>query len=233
MTPSFLRILHGATNGALVVCALIVTYAIAQRFLIRTALDPVPSHPRGAVEEQEHWESLFSEGQRIGRESAPVGIVVFSDYECPACLILHDQLRRYEQNGKLSFGVLYRHWPLGRHRFAEQAGVASECAAAQGRFRAMHDSLFANQPRLGAIPWRDLAAGAGVRDLREFERCLNDPDVLARVKADAAQAQARGFVGTPTVILAGGMRFAGVPAQRVLDSLIGRTAERTATTGPR
>jgi protein-disulfide isomerase len=204
-------------NVLVIGCALIVTYAVLDKLILHPVRPPGPPTELTA---QKDWEALFVTGQLAGPEKDSVGMVIFSDYECPACLALHEQLIEYEQRGELPFAVLYRHWPLSKHKFAEHAAVAAECAGVQGRFRQMHDSLFANQSELGVIPWTELAARAAVPDVDQFERCLKDEDILTKVRSDAGVAKTLASRGTPTVILAGGARFVGVPAKHRLDSLI-------------
>jgi protein-disulfide isomerase len=217
MQSSLSRTVSGVVNVVVIGCALIVTYAVAERFI----LNPIrPPAPPTELTSQKDWEGLFATGRLTGPEKDSVGMVIFSDYECPACLALHEQLVEYEKRGQLPFAVLYRHWPLGKHKFAEHAAVAAECAGVQGRFRPMHDSLFANQSQLGVIPWSEMAVRAAVPNLGQFEKCLEDDSIRSKVRLDAGVAKALASRGTPTVILAGGARFVGVPAKQRLDSLI-------------
>jgi protein-disulfide isomerase len=134
--------------------------------------------------------------------------------------MLNEKLQRYRTDSAYSFAVLYRHWPLERHRFAEPAARASECAGIQGRFEQMHDSLFSMQAKLGVIPWSELASGAGVKDLRAFEQCMASDSVPGSILADAIAAKRLGARGTPAVVVSGGSQFVGVPSKTVLDSLL-------------
>ena len=124
MASSLARALSVSANLVALACAVGVTYAVLERFVLHTQPTQAPQE----IVLQADWEALFAGGQRTGPVGAPLGMVVFSDYECPACLALHQRLQSYEENGMLPFGVLYRHWPLEIHRFAERASVAAECA---------------------------------------------------------------------------------------------------------
>jgi len=160
-------------------------------------------------------------------------MVVFSDYQCPACRILNEELEVRRRDGSLNFAVAFRHWPLSMHKFAEQAAVASECAGAQGRFPQMHDTLFSNQRDLGRVSWQQFAQMAGVPDSMSFVACLANDSVLTAVRDDARIAQTLRSRGTPTVVVQGGVRFVGVPAKGVLDSLVATLSEQNPPIQPR
>ncbi len=203
-------------NGVLACCALIVTV-----LLVRAQVFPKrPAQPNPFLEGKFLDQGYFEGGRRFGPADAPPAMVVFSDYECPACRALHHELEARRLSGMHDLAVVYRHWPLPIHRFAERAAVASECAAAQDRFKSMHDSLFSRQKELGVVPWRELASSAGVADVKRFERCMASDRTVASVRADATVALNIASRGTPTVILRGGAAFVGVPPKKTLDSLI-------------
>lgn len=206
-------------NVTLVTCALVTT-GLLVRAELRRPNAVGRSVTRLALERFPEADRYLSGGRRTGPTESAVKMLVFSDYECPACKVLNEELELRRRNGTLNFAISYRHWALPTHRFAEEAAVASECAGAQGRFIQMHDALFANQPNLGKIPWEQYAAMAGVPDSSRFSTCLLSKEVLAAVREDARVAQEMKAYGTPTVIVKGGARFAGVPAKAVLDSLV-------------
>lgn len=204
-------------NGALVVCALLVTASVVRSQFIT----PTPPIIRSSAmfEDQPDWREYAVAGQRIGRADAKVTLVEFSDFECPACRALATQLHEIMAESPERLAVIYRHMPLASHRFAEQAAIASECSAKFTKFAAMHDTLFAAQRSIGVTPWSELAASIGIADTVAFKHCMKDPASLARVNEDKAAAEKLGVKGTPTVLI-NGVRFAGVPHRKVLDSLI-------------
>jgi protein-disulfide isomerase len=212
--------LASLVNGALLVCALVVTTLLVNSELRRRTpsgqgqvanrfLDSIPS-----------GYDYFAGGQRLGPADELPALVVFSDYECPACRLFHAEVEDRRKRGDHNLPVSYRHWPLPNHRNAEKAAVASECAARQGRFSAMHDSLFQRQRELGSIAYDQLARSAGVLDVEEFNTCMLDPKVLATVRNDAALAATLRSLGTPTVLVRGGTGFAGVLNGTALDTLL-------------
>src|SRR5689334_7669635 len=78
-----------------------------------------------------------------GEASAPITVVEYSDFECPACRVaeppLHQLLDLYK--GKIRF--VFKHFPLEMmHHTARFAAGTAECAAKQGKFWELHDLLY-------------------------------------------------------------------------------------------
>jgi protein-disulfide isomerase len=150
------------------------------------------------------WRSVSSVGHRIGPADAPVTIVEFSDFECPFCARFAQQTfpalqRRFQ--GQVA--LLYRHWPLSNHRYAYPAARAAECAAAQGRFQAMHDLLFEQREQLGTKTFGVFAREAGVADPVAFDACFDAPGPVPAIERDIAEARRIGGRGTPTLVVNG------------------------------
>lgn len=81
-----------------------------------------------------------------GSDKAPVAIVEFSDFQCPACKAAEPLAAQYENDttGKIRF--IYRSFPLRTvHIHALEAAKAAEAADAQKQFWAYHDILFSQQ----------------------------------------------------------------------------------------
>ena len=79
-----------------------------------------------------------------GPPDAPLELVMYGDFQCPYCAAAQPILRRVRDrlDGRLRFA--FRHFPLPEvHPDAQRAAEASEAAAAQGAFWAMHDALYA------------------------------------------------------------------------------------------
>lgn len=87
-----------------------------------------------------------------GASSARIGIVEFSDFECPFCgrhaAAVYGELQaKFVNTGKVRYQ--FRHLPLEQiHPNAKKASEAAECAGDQGKFWEFHDALFANQKAL-------------------------------------------------------------------------------------
>lgn len=181
-------------STVLLICALTVTALVVRREL----MTPLPAEVElGRVE---NW-SAFAVGPRLGARDAPVTVTVFSDFQCPYCLYLAEQLDSLQSLYPDQLALVYRHFPVSGHAFGEIAALTSECARDQGRFWEYHDILFAEQGRLGTIEWVDLASRAGVSDLSEFEACVESPMPRGQLTADSVAARTLGVRGTPTFLI--------------------------------
>lgn len=137
-----------------------------------------------------------------GAVNAPVTITVFDDFQCPYCArfvpILEQVLAAYP--GKVR--LVYKHFPLSMHQFAQAAAVASIAARNQGKFWEMHDQLFANYNTLNDAKIRALAQTVGL-DMARFDRDIKNPALAQEVAADVQLGTQVGIRGTPTAYLNG------------------------------
>ncbi len=148
----------------------------------------------------------------LGPDAAPVTIVEFSDFECAYCRQNHHLLEELVKRRPGQVRVLYRHFPLDAscndavkrtiHPRACRAAEASECAAAQGRFREMAEALFAHQGELFEANLERLARDIGL-DVDRFRRCMEQRDGLSRVVADTRAGSALHVTSTPTLLING------------------------------
>lgn len=207
--------LMNAGMGVLVLCALVVTGLLVRREM--GAPEAAPPAQRVA-----DWREYASRGQRTGPASAPVTVVEFSDFQCPACRVLAERLRTLRGEDPAGLAVVFRHFPLPNHTLAEPAARASECAANQGRFEPFHDAVFAAQESLSDTAWAGLATRSGVPDLAAFRRCVAAGE-SARVREDVAAGMRLGLRVTPTLLI-NGKRVNGAPSLETLRGMIDEAA---------
>lgn len=147
----------------------------------------------------------------IGDADAPVVITEFSDYQCPACAGVEQQvvpglIERYVDTGKAR--LVYREFPLdGLHPFARKASEAAVCAGQQDAYWEMHDKLFTSQQEWAAQGVSDpveffkgYAEGSGL-DMDAFSQCLDSGEAAAEVQADFLAGQTMGVNATPTFFI--------------------------------
>jgi protein-disulfide isomerase len=156
----------------------------------------------------------------IGKPSAPVTAVVFTDFQCPFCKRFHAALAEAQARYPDAIATAVIHLPLAGHKNADPAARAAECAAAAGRFAQAVEILYEKQDSLGTLPWSAVAAQAGVHDTLDFTKCMSDSSAAHRVGIGSALAAARGFTSTPTVIL-NGWRYSVPPSDTELVRAIG------------
>lgn len=163
-----------------------------------------------------------------------VRVVVFSDFQCPACKVFAEGALRgalAEFDGRLS--VRHRHFPLSSHPLAFPAAVAAECAAREGLFAEYHDRLYESQAMLGRRSLVAVAKDAGVADIGSFEACLEDPAIDRIVAADIESGRRLEVRFTPTIFVDGrvlpglpdSLRFHQIISRSVGPSLSARATE--------
>jgi protein-disulfide isomerase len=146
----------------------------------------------------------LEKGPALGSPSAPVTIVEFSDFRCSFCKkfwadTLPKLKKSYFEKGTAQF--VFRHFAiLGKQ--SEQAALASECAAEQGKFWQYHDKLFANQAALGFTESK-LKGYAGELRLQQtkFDACLTSGKYNSKVEQETVTAAYLGGRGTPMFLV--------------------------------
>ena len=213
------KVLGGLANAALTICAVVVTGLVVRQEFFKLTASAEPPQPVQVT----NWRDYARGGHRSGPDDAIVTMVVFSDFQCPACRLLatHAKALRMEFPGQLA--IVHRHSPLPMHPFAIQAALASECAGRQDRFAAFHDALFVEQPAIGLAPWTRFAAAAGVPDVTAFDQCMAAGGPSPTLHADTLAARELKVAGTPT-LLVNGLRFTGTPPLDTLRAVVARAA---------
>lgn len=142
-----------------------------------------------------------------GSSSAPVTLVEYADFQCPACATYSPVIKKIlaEEADKIYFG--YRYFPLPQHANALSSAYAATAAGLQGKFWEMHDLLFTNQ-----TAWQDVADPTSLfvgyatslsLDKAKFLADMSSDAVKARVAAGRDDATASGLDYTPTLFLNG------------------------------
>lgn len=170
-------------------------------------------------------------GFTLGSDSAPVEVVEYADFECPACAqfaavqmpTIREQLIRA---GKVRWR--HRDFPLPSHAYSRFAAHAAHCAAEQGKFWEMHDQLFFNHSwaQTGRDPsrlFRDNARNIGL-DVGAYDACMESGRHAGRIEASRIEGERLGVPGTPTFFINGrlynGSRSSDA-FKAIADSLVG------------
>lgn len=144
-----------------------------------------------------------------GNPAAPVLLVEFADFQCPACRaarpVVEEVMKKHEGQTRLVF----KHFPLGIHQFAEKAARGARAAQAQGKFWEMYAALFDNQERLSPAVVDELAKGLGL-DMAKFSKDMNSEAMADAVARDRKQAERLDIQSTPTLYI-NGRQFPATP----------------------
>jgi protein-disulfide isomerase len=142
-----------------------------------------------------------------GVAGAPVTLIEYSDFQCPACAIYYPMVNRLHEEFGDQLQIAYRHFPLTTiHANAALAARATEAAAKQDKFWEMHDLLFINQSDWPSGAARDnifgYAESLGL-DMDQFEQDIDSDEVKDKVSDDRTSGQRAKISGTPSFFLNG------------------------------
>lgn len=143
-----------------------------------------------------------------GTTTAPVILVEYSDFQCPACGAYYPMVKSLKQEFGDDVAFVYRHFPLMQtHPFAEPAARAAEAAGAQSKFWEMHDLLFENQSTWSRASnpiqqFSQYAETLGL-DLAQFAEDFESDAAAEKVQNDLRRGVQLGVNSTPTFFLNG------------------------------
>lgn len=157
-----------------------------------------------------------------GQRTAPVTLVVFSDFQCPFCSRYETTLAAVkEKYGPEKVRIVWKSYPLPFHTDARPAAIAAEAVFRAGGSQAFfkfHDAAFAGQKELNQQSFERWATEAGA-DLQRFRSLQADSLVALKIDSDTALAKAAGVQGTPNTFVNGFLMTGAQPLEK-LTSLI-------------
>lgn len=203
---SDMKVFYGILIAVAVIGVVAVGYSVGSDALGETATEPVTLEVENLGELVE-----MAQGVAQGDPSAPVTVMEFADFQCPACqsfaLRVKPQVNlRYVDPGQVRF--VFHDFPLSQHPNAFLAARAARCAQDQDRFWEYHDHLFQNQGSWSpdSSPtgrFVDYAEELGL-DAETFEGCLRSDRHAELVTANIHLGQQLGVPGTPAVYVSRG-----------------------------
>jgi protein-disulfide isomerase len=144
-----------------------------------------------------------------GNPAAPVLLVEFADFQCPACRgarpLIEEALKKHEGQARLVF----KNFPLSIHQYGEKAARAARAALLQDKFWEMYGALFDNQERLSPAVIEELAKGLGL-DMLKFQKDETSEAVADAVSRDRKQGENLDIQSTPTLFI-NGRQFPSTP----------------------
>lgn len=152
-----------------------------------------------------------AEGYLLGNPDAPVQIMEFADFECPACgqfatITEPDVRKRIVQSGLASYRFF--DFPLTEiHKNTLAASNAAACASDQGKFWEMHDQLYEHQPQWSTEATSDPKkfferyAGQIGLDVATWSKCYDDQRHIQRIMSNRAEGERRNVRQTPTFVI--------------------------------
>lgn len=192
---------YGVLIAIAVVGASILGYAMTRK--PATAAAPAPLAVSAA-------NAGPAQGYTLGKPDAPVKILEWADFECPACgrfatITEPDVRKRLIETGLAS--ITFYDFPLPQHRNSQPASNAAACADEQGKFWPMHDQIFGAQDQWNTQAtdnpkpmFMKYATAIGL-NTTQFESCYDARKYQNRIVANFAEGERRRVNSTPTFVI--------------------------------
>jgi protein-disulfide isomerase len=137
-----------------------------------------------------------------GGANAPVTIVEFTDFQCPACAAMHPVLEEVLKSYGDKVRFVVRDFPLNQHENAAKAAEAANAANEQGKFFEYIALLFQRQKALDIPSLKKYASELGL-DRTRFDAALDRGKYAAEVQRDIEDGEMYGVGSTPTIFING------------------------------
>ena len=152
----------------------------------------------------------------LGSTSAPIQIVEFADYECPACRRMYRSMKQVLQGYEGKYLFVFKNYPLDKacnplmtreaHKYACVAAYFSRCAGEQGKFWESMEILFLRDPDEGELS-RESLTSEGAKELSLDEdavvECMRTDRYRERILRDISDGDRAQLQGTPSVWING------------------------------
>ncbi len=189
-----------------------VGWSAAQGSLSSASTVAIESIVTGEIEYQELYD--LATGIELGDPDAPITIMEFGDYQCPACQQFATMVKpqvelAYVETGTARF--VFHDYPLSGHPYSFLAARAARCALDQGNqfYWPYHHQLLAHQTTWSlsqSAPMNAFETYAVTIGLDEgqFADCLDSDRHADVVSANLRLGIELGVSGTPTVFVSKG-----------------------------
>jgi protein-disulfide isomerase len=185
------------------------------RFMVRGPLQDMSIDPNADTRNAIH----IGNAPAKGPADAPIMMVEYADYECPACrqfnVLLPDILNKNPQ-----VRLVFKDYPLADiHPWAMTAASAARCVhqLSPGAYWKFHDSIFESQDLISpSNAWDkllDLASQFGV-GTDSLKACMVDPATTKAIQDEEQEDETLGITSTPTIFV-NGRRVVGPDVQLV------------------
>jgi uncharacterized membrane protein len=164
----------------------------------------------GVTEEGSPW---------IGAKEPSLTIVEFTDYMCFQCAKMHNHLRQLVNRFPDKIRLVHRHFPLDerinpivKEAFHTNSGLVSLFAILSqdsGKFWQVSDRLF-RDARQKKISIRKIAEDMDI-DLSNFEKRINDGDMVKKLQEDIRAGLKLEITATPSYLIDGKVYSGTIP----------------------
>lgn len=144
----------------------------------------------------------------LGNTFAQLILVEYGDYECPACSLAHQHVKKLQKYFGNRMLYVFRNFPLTTiHPNAMSTAYVAEAAGLQGKFWMVHDFIFENYNKVCPIKILEYTRKTGV-DIDKLVKDANSYKVIDKIEADIDSGEKSGVNRTPTFFI-NGKRYDG------------------------
>lgn len=143
-----------------------------------------------------------------GSAENPVTIVVYADFQCPACAIEHQTISQLWPRIQDKAQLVFRHYPITTtNPHSWTASLYAEAASKQERFWEMHDYLFATQSIWSGLldvdeEFDSYALELNI-DIEQLHSDIASDEVVRKIRNDQRGGNSAGIRATPAVFVNG------------------------------
>jgi protein-disulfide isomerase len=147
-------------------------------------------------------------GKTLGNPAAPILLELYSDFMCPHCKHMHENILPaiildFVNTGKAY--LVFREYPLNipQHVYSRPAANFATAAARIGKYQAVNDALFRTQQQWGMSGkvWETVAGALTPEEQKKVQALANDPSVIAEVQHEVDRGMKAAVNQTPTMIV--------------------------------
>ena len=150
----------------------------------------------------------IEKSKTMGNPGAPMRMDLYSDFTCPHCKMLHEQIlpkivADYVTPGK-AYLVFHEFTLTGPgHEYSKPASLYAAAAAHVGKYQQVAAALFATQSSwaLSGKVWEAVAPALNDAEKKKVQVLFKDPAIAAEVQSDYNMAISARLDRTPTMVI--------------------------------
>ena len=155
---------------------------------------------------------LLSSPLILGNPQGSKDVVIFTDFQCPACAQSSNLVRDILLKNP-DVKIIIKHYPLSSkcnegvkediHPWACEAAKIAYCAFEQGRFMDFYNLIYAGQTEVSGVNNLYQLLDDGKFNIPELKACTNSESSTQAIKRDIDEGNAIGIEATPTFFYKG------------------------------
>ncbi len=151
---------------------------------------------------------IGSDDYVLGLPEAKNTLIVYEDFQCPACATFEPILKQ-AQKELTDTKLVFRHFLLTNiHPNAAVSALAAEAAGAQGKFWEYGSELYARREEWVNLSnplekFTEIASAVGVQDIEQFKADIESVKYRDKIEQDLKESLGLNLRGTPSLIFNG------------------------------